>query len=75
MLSGHRIRLMIQGNQMPVIREKRRILGIIPADRQTQQLFKHSRFLINLIDHSAVISGVGACQIFKIIRNIQGAGR
>ena len=56
---------------MPVIRKKTHILRIISADRQTQDLIKHSRLLINAVDHRAIVPGVRAYQVFKVIGYVQ----
>ena len=66
---------MVQGNQMPVIREQGGVLGIIPAHRQTEQLRKYSALLIDGVEDHTVISCIGAAQIFKILRKIKGACR
>ena len=72
---SERSRILIQPNQVLIIREKRHILRILPAHRKTQKLRQQPRFFINLINSRAVISRIGAAQIPEIIGKIQRAGR
>ena len=71
----HGIRLVIQGNQMPVIRKQYGVLGIIAADGKAQHLGKQPALLVYGIEGDAVVSRIGAAQIFEIFRNIQCARR
>ena len=66
----HGIRLVIQGNQMPVIRKQYGVLGIIAADGKAQHLGKQPALLVYGIEGDAVVSRIGAAQIFEIFRII-----
>ena len=43
---GHRVRLMIEADQVFVVREQSGILGILSADRQAEDLFQMTVVLI-----------------------------
>ena len=54
----HGIRLVIEADQMLVIREERCILGILSADRKAENLFQISVIGIDLEDDHRVVAGV-----------------
>ena len=67
--------ILIQGYQMPVVREQRHILGIFPAHRQTQELGQDPALLIDPVDRRTVVARVGAAEIIVVVRHAQRACR
>ena len=63
---GHRIGLVIERDQMAVVREQRGILGIFTADREAEYLVEVSVVRINAEDNNRVVSCVGTDQILEI---------
>ena len=55
---GHRIGLMIEGYQMPVIGEQGGILGIFAADRQAQYLCQISVVRIYAENNNGIVAGI-----------------
>ena len=71
---GHGIRFVVEGYQMPVIREEGRILGILTADRQAEDLAQIAVVGIDAVYNNRIITRIGADQIFMVGGEVQGRG-
>ena len=69
---GHGVGLMIEADQVLIIREKRYVLRIISAHGKAEKLAQLSGILINLEHYSTVVSCIGGQKVFVIIRKRQG---
>ena len=65
---------MVKGHKVPVVREQRRVLGILSADRQAEDLVQITVIRIDPVDHDGVVAGVGTDQILEVRREIQSTG-
>ena len=63
---GHRVGLMVEGYKVPVVREQRRILGILSADRQAQDFVQITVVGVDLVDHDGIVTRIGTDQILEV---------
>ena len=69
---GHGIRFVVEGYQMPVVREEGRVLGILAADRQAEDLAQIAIVGVDAVYNNRIVTRIGADQIFMVGGEVQG---
>ena len=70
----NRIAFMVQGHDMPVIREEIYRLRIIAADRKDTDLFQESCFQIHMEKARCIVPCIRAENLCPVLGKAQGAG-